>query len=102
MRSRIAQSLLIVVGLLILAYPLTIGADPDVTCRGVVMQPGGSCLKSDGSAAQTFEQRQQTVTNAKPVIIVVGLLVAAFGAYLLTAELRKRSASSDPTSRPEA
>ena len=92
MRRRVAHALVVVVGLLVLAYPLTVGADPDVTCRGAVMGPGDTCLKADGKNVQTYEERARAIDNARPVILVVGVLVAAFGAVLLTNEIRRPSA----------
>jgi hypothetical protein len=82
-RSRLAQLVLIVVGLLIFAYPLTVGATSPISCRGVAMAPGDTCAKAGTSASQTYEQRAQARRNAAPVIMVVGLLVAAFGGMLL-------------------
>ena len=54
MRSRLAQVGLIVAGLLIALYPFTLGASPDVDCRGVPMGPGQTCAKADGSAMASY------------------------------------------------
>ena len=86
---RLAHLLLAVAGLLIALYPFTLGADPTPSCRGVVMQPGQTCRKADGSAEQTYEQRRTAANNATPVIVGVGVLVAAFGTALLVADVRK-------------
>lgn len=86
---RLAHLLLAVAGLLVALYPLTLGAHPAVTCRGVELSPGQSCPKADGSAAQSYEARAADARNAAPVIIGVGLLVAAFGAGLLVSDVRK-------------
>ena len=89
-RSTVAAHLLVVlVGLVVLAYPFTFGASPDVTCRGVVMKPGDTCAKAGDNGSQTYEQRAADVRNARPVIAVGGLLVAGFGAVLLRGELRR-------------
>jgi hypothetical protein len=88
-RTRIAHALVVLVGLLILAYPLTFGAASETTCRGVVMRPGQSCAKSDGSGVQTYEQRTADRRHATPVIIGVGALVTAFGTSLLVTEIRR-------------
>ncbi len=82
-RQRIAQLILIVVGLVIFAYPLTLGAASMISCRGVSMGPGDTCAKADGKAVQTYEERLKAKRNATPVIMVVGVLVVAFGATLL-------------------
>lgn len=88
-RVRVAHALLILAGLLVMLYPLTIGASPDLTCRGVQMQPGDQCAKADGESFQTYEERSRSAASAKPIIIVVGGLVAAFGALLLVQDVRR-------------
>lgn len=88
-RRRIAHLLLAVAGLLVAIYPFTLGAHPTPTCRGVELQPGQTCAKADGSAEQTYEQRQAAARNAAPVIVGVGMLVAAFGTGLLVADVRR-------------
>lgn len=87
---RFAHLLVVLLGLVVLAYPLTVGADPEISCRGVRMGPGDVCTKSDGSGQQTYEQRRRDHRNARPVIAVGGLLVAGFGVVLLRSELRRR------------
>lgn len=89
---RFVQGLVILVGLLILAYPLTVGAAPTIRCRGTVMEPGDVCRKADGSGQQTYEQRRRDQRNAKPVVGAGGLLLAGFGVLLLGSELRRRPA----------
>jgi hypothetical protein len=91
MRSRLAHVALILVGLLIFLYPLTVGASPSISCRGVVMHPGDTCSKAQDAGVQTYEQRLRTANQAKPVVLGVGLLVTAFGSWLLVADLRRRS-----------
>jgi len=87
-RVRIAHAALILVGLLIFLYPLTVGATPDISCRGVQMHPGDSCAKAQNGGIQTYEQRARTARQARPVILGVGLLVAAFGSVLLVSDVR--------------
>jgi len=89
-RTWVAHALVVLAGLLVLAYPFTVGASPDVTCRGVPMRPGDACPKADGSSSQTYEQRARDLRNARPVIAAGGALVAGFGAVLLAGELRRR------------
>ena len=84
-----AHLVLAIAGLLVALYPLTFGAHPTVTCRGVELRPGESCAKADGSAAQSYEARAADARNATPVIVGVGLLVAVFGAGLLIADVRR-------------
>ena len=92
-RRGIAHLLLAIAGLLIAVYPVTVGATPAVTCRGVQLQPGQSCAKADGSASQSYEDRATDARHATPVLVGVGLLVAGFGTALLVADvLRTRLA----------
>ena len=88
-RRRLAHLVLAIAGLLVALYPVTLGAHPTVTCRGVELQPGGSCPKADGSSAQSYEARAADARNATPVIVGIGLLVAVFGAGLLIADVRR-------------
>ena len=96
MRRRIGHLVVIVVGLIILAYPLTLGADTDVSCYGRPLQPGQSCAKADGSPGQTYEERVGNTRAARPIIITVGVLVTGFGVVLLIADLRRRRPASQP------
>lgn len=98
-RARLAHGVLIVVGLMIFLFPLTVGTTPTISCRGVVMGPGDTCAKAQNGGVQTYEQRYRTERQAKPIIVGVGVLVMAFGAYLLLAEVRRRPSSS-LSSRP--
>ena len=87
----VAHLVVVLLGLLVLAYPFTVGASPEVTCRGVVMRPGDTCAKAGNAAdPQTYKQRAADVRNARPVIAVGGALVAGFGVVLLRGELRRR------------
>jgi hypothetical protein len=86
----VAHAVLIVVGLVLLLYPLTVGASPDISCRGVVMRPGDTCAKADNSGTQSYEQRAATARQARPVVFGLGLLVTAFGTSLLVTDLRRR------------
>ena len=89
-RTWLAHAVVVLVGLVVLAYPFTLGATPHVGCRGVTMQPGDTCAKADNSGTQTYEQRARDLRNARPVIAVGGALVAGFGVALLVGELRRR------------
>jgi hypothetical protein len=100
MRARVAHGLLILVGLLIVLYPLTIAARPQVSCRGVEMHPGDTCAKAENGGVQTYEQRAATASEAKPIIIGVGLFVMGFGSVLLVGEMRKRRNSTQSQTAP--
>ncbi len=82
--------MLIVIGLIIVLFPLTVGASPTISCRGAQMHPGDTCAKAQNGGVQTYEQRYRTASQAKPIIVGVGVLVMAFGSYLLVAEVRRR------------
>jgi hypothetical protein len=92
-RTRVAHAALILVGLVILLYPLTIGANPRISCRGVEMSPGDSCSKVDNAGVQTYEQRLRTANQAKPVILGVGVLVTGFASWLLVADVRRQGSA---------
>jgi len=91
-RARVAHALLILAGLGILLYPLTFGAQPEISCRGVQMRPGEVCGKAEDAQVQTYEDRLRTADQAKPVLVVVGALVVGFGTALLVSDLRRRAA----------
>lgn len=86
---RLAHLLLAIAGLLVAIYPVTLGANPTVTCRGAELNPGESCAKADGSATQSYEDRAAAAHNAVPVVVGVGMLVAAFGTGLFVADVRR-------------
>lgn len=105
MKARIAHIVVIIVGLLIVAYPFTLGADPAVTCRGEVMSAGDSCAKAEhsgttGEETQSYDERAEAFSNARPVIVVVGVVVTAFGVVLLATELRRRRTQEPSGSSP--
>ena len=89
-RDRVAHLLLLLAGLVVVVYALTLGGSPELRCRGEVMTPGSVCIKADGSEGQTYEQRIATRRSAQPVVTGVGVLVAGFGAALLITDLRRR------------
>ena len=93
-RTWLAHAVVVLAGLVVLAYPFTLGATPHVTCRGVTMQPGDTCAKADNSGTQTYEQRARDLRNARPVIVVGGALVTGFGVALLVGGLRRRPRSA--------
>ena len=95
MKTRVAHGVLIAIGLIIFLFPLTVGANPTISCRGVEMHPGDTCAKAQGGGVQTYEQRYRTASRAKPVIVSVGVLVIAFATYLLVADLRRPPRDSE-------
>ncbi len=93
-RARIAHLAVIIVGLLIMAYPFTLGAAETLTCRGAPMTPGSSCLKADGSEAESYADRISKAAVARPVVIGAGALLTAFGGFLLVGDVRRRRRSA--------
>ena len=91
-RTRVAHLVLLLAGLAVVLYAVTLGGSPALRCHDAVMTPGSVCMKADGSAGQTYEQRIATRRSAQPVVAGVGVLVLAFGAGLLVADLRRRPA----------
>jgi hypothetical protein len=94
MRARVLHAVLILFGLALVLYPLTIGAVPHPSCRGVPMRPGDVCAKAGDSGVQSFEQRAAASRQARPVIMAVGVLVVGFGSALLALETRRDAARS--------
>ena len=48
-RAVLAHAVVVLLGLLVLLYPFTLGASPAVMCRGTTMQPGDVCAKAGES-----------------------------------------------------
>lgn len=94
-----AHAVVTLVGLLILLYPFTLGAHPAITCRGVEIRAGQSCAKADHSGVRTYEQSRRAADQAKPVVVGVGLLVAAFGAVLLAGDRSRRGSAEESVKR---
>jgi hypothetical protein len=90
LRTRLAHLVLLLAGLAAVLYAVTLSGSPALRCHDAVMTPGSTCMKADGSAGQTYEQRIATRRSAQPIVAGVGVLVVAFGASLLVADLRRR------------
>ena len=99
MRALWAHVALAVVGVAAVVWALTLAADPVITCRDVVMAPGGVCVNADGDRLQTYDERMAAAQQARPVVGGVGLVVAAFGTALGIAEVRR--AGSSGRTRPD-
>ncbi|MGO1975085.1 MAG: hypothetical protein ACTH2Q_19180 [Propionibacteriaceae bacterium] len=94
-RTWLAHLALVLVGIVIILFPFTFGSEPNLNCRGVPMNPGDTCTKADGEALETYEDRVEKANDAKPIVVVVGLVVAGFGGVLLYGARRK-----DPVTHP--
>ena len=88
-RARLAHVAVIIVGLLIMAYPFTLGAAATLTCRGTAMAPGSTCQKADGSEAESYADRISKAAVARPIVVGAGGLLVIFGGYLLVGDLRR-------------
>lgn len=91
---RLAHLLLALAGLALLAFGIVAAASPQVSCRGVPMQPGDVCHKNDFSQlgsdqVQTYEQRLQAARTSQPVVIGMGAAMLLFGGALLGGDLRR-------------
>lgn len=85
--QRVLNLALVVVGVLVVVYGTVFMGRGAVTCRGVEMHPGDVCHKSSQSelqtaTAQTYEQRRAAAVAQRPTVIVGGLVLAGFGAFL--------------------
>ncbi|WP_300079663.1 hypothetical protein [Propioniciclava sp.] len=89
---RSAHAALVLAGILAVVWALTWGAHPTITCRDVVMGPGDTCANAAGTRTQTYEERLDAAQQARPVVGIVGVLVAGFATALYLAE-RRRSAA---------
>lgn len=87
-RRLLLHALLAVLGLLGVVWALTIGATPVIMCHDVVMRPGDVCANADGTRTQTYQERWDAAQGARPVVAVVGVVVAGFALGLVRAELR--------------
>lgn len=99
MRRLGAHLALAAVGVAVLIWALTLGADPTIRCRDLVMRPGDVCTNAQGTKVQTYQERFDAAQQARPVIGGVGLLVGGFGAALAVAEFRR--AGSSGRTRPD-
>lgn len=103
-RAWLAHLGLVVVGIMIILFPFTLGAEPNQDCRGVPMNPGDTCSKADGEALETYEDRVAKAEAAKPLIVGVGAVVVGFGAVLLYGSRRARPTpgeASTPDGTPD-
>lgn len=78
---------LIIAGVLVVLYGAFIQGSGTETCRGVEMRPGDVCHKASFSElqtaeTQTYEQRKDAARAQRPVVVISGLVIAGFGAFL--------------------
>jgi hypothetical protein len=92
--ARVLHVLVLVAGLGALAWALLAPID-QIRCHDQIMKPGDVCSYSslngaDNGKTQTYEQRVATAKSARPVVAVVGVLVAGFGGLLLWSAVRRK------------
>ncbi|CAI9399796.1 hypothetical protein [Aestuariimicrobium sp. T2.26MG-19.2B] len=99
----VLHAALVVVGLSAIAVGFFVIGRGPVTCRGLEMHPGDTCMKStytstSSDQVQSYEQRQAAAKASRPSVIGTGAAITAFGGMLWAAEIRKRrrSGQSDP------
>ena len=90
----VVQGLVVLAGLGALAWAI-MAPVASIRCHDRVMGPGDVCSYSsltgeDNGRTQTYEQRVATQKSARPVVGVVGTVVAAFGGVLLWQSVRRR------------
>ncbi len=85
-RRRWGHLLLALVGLVAIGWAVVLGANPTVTCRDQVMQPGDICSHAGDDKTQTYEERLEAAQAARPVMGVVGVLMVGFATYLWIGE----------------
>jgi hypothetical protein len=91
----VLHATLVVIGLAAIAVGVLVVGRGPVTCRGVEMHPGDTCMKStytstSSDQVQTYEQRQAAARASRPSVIGAGVAVTAFGGVLWAAEVRQR------------
>ena len=85
-RRRWAHLLLALVGLAAIGWAVIFGANPTVTCRDQVMQPGDVCTHAGDDKTQTYADRLAAAQAARPVMGVAGVLLVGFATYLWIGE----------------
>ena len=85
-RRRWAHLLLALAGLVAIGWAVIFGANPTVTCRGQVMQPGDICARAGDDKTQTFSEGVEAAEGGRPVMGVVGVLMVGFATYLWVGE----------------
>ncbi|MBI4900782.1 MAG: hypothetical protein HY829_09925 [Actinobacteria bacterium] len=95
-RARILHLVVLVAGLVAFGWAL-FAPVATVRCHDQVMRPGDVCSYAslDGTTkgrTQSYEERVATEKSARPVVGVVGILVAGFGGSLLWSATKRARA----------
>jgi hypothetical protein len=96
--ARVLHVLVLVAGLAAFGWALFAPIAP-IRCHDAVMRPGDVCSYaslngSDNGKTQSYASRLETEKSARPVIAVVGVLVAGFGGALLVSASRRKDSVS--------
>ena len=81
-------------GLAAVLWAVVLGANPTIWCREQVMHAGQVCTNAQGTKVQTYEERYAAAQWARPVVGVVGAVVAGFGLMLYRGSRRPEPAVS--------
>ena len=93
-RARVLHALVLAAGLVAFGWAL-FAPVAVIRCHDRVMRPGDVCSYAslngaDNGKTQSYEDRLATEKSARPVVAVVGVLVAGFGGALLWSAIRRR------------
>ncbi len=96
-RARVLHVLVLVAGLAAFGWALFAPLAP-IRCHDQIMGPGDVCAYAslngaDNGKTQTYASRLATQKSARPVVAVVGVLVAGFGGALLWSAIRRKDAA---------
>jgi hypothetical protein len=97
-RARVLHVLVLVAGVAAFGWAL-LAPVAAIRCHDQIMRPGDACSYAslngaDNGKTQSYEQRVATEKSARPVIAVVGVLVASFGGVLLWSAVRRKESLS--------
>ena len=92
-RRLVGHLVVVVIGLAVAVWAVANLLTPSIACRGVPMGPGDVCANAEGTKIQTYEDRLEALRFSTPVMVGAGVLVAAFGAGLGVAEIRRTGSS---------
>lgn len=92
--ARVLHVVVLVAGVAAFGWAL-LAPVAQISCHDQVMRPGDVCSYAslngaDNGKTQSYEQRVATEKSARPVIAVVGVLVAGFGGVLLWSAVRRK------------
>lgn len=89
---RWAHLALAAAGVAAVLWAVVLAANPTIWCREQVMHPGEVCSNAQGTKVQTYEERYAVAQWARPVVGVVGAVVAGFGLMLYRGSRRPEPA----------